>query len=192
MNSVVVNQSNRSVLKFQLRKMSLKFVIFSVLLASALAGKFCENFDCEEYQDYPFDILNSLDLWKYKFPEQKVDDQKRHKRDEQDEDFVETNLCGSIKRTIQPKILNNKLNTSKVVVNHANYTQFLRIEECLNPMSSCALDVYPNTIKSRCSQKHMEITLWTLNDQNRSLVKENFFYPSSCNCVILKKQTFLD
>ncbi|CAG9800570.1 unnamed protein product [Chironomus riparius] len=168
--------------------MSLKLVIFSVFLASTLAGKFCEDLICEDDSDYPLDDLNSLELWKYKFPQQKVDDQKRHKRDEQD--TYETELCHSIKKTIHPKKLNNLLNKPQVVVNHGNYTQTLRIEECSNPRSSCDLDTFPNTAstKTMCVQKHMEISLWTFRDQNRSLAQETFYYPSSCNCAMFKKK----
>ena len=172
--------------------MSLKFLIISVLLGSTLAGKFCELWDCEEDPDYPLELLNSLELWKYKFPDQNYDNQKRHKRDEQDanEFLVETKLCESAIKFIRPKMLRNAQNILKVVVNHANFTQFMRIEECVSDNFPCTWNVYPNTVESYCRQNYMKINLWSLNDQNNSLIMENFYVPSSCDCII-KKENFL-
>lgn len=173
--------------------MSLKFLIFLLLLSgSALAGKICEDSYCEEYPDYPLELLDSLELWKYKFPEQKIDEQKRHKRDEKDanEFLVETKLCESRIKFVKPQILNNAQNRSKVVINHANFTQFVRIEECISTNFPCTWDVYPNTVESYCRQNYITIGLWSLNDRNNSLVKEKFYVPSSCDCII-NKENFL-
>lgn len=169
--------------------MTFKFLIFVVFLSSVVAAKFCEDSYCEEFPDYPLEVLNRLELWKFKFPEHKFDDQKRHKRDETDanEFLVETKLCESKIRFIRPKLLNNVQSKLKVIVNHANFTQFMRIEECVSDNFPCTWDVYPNTVESFCKQKFMIINLWSLNDQNSSLVMDKFFVPSSCDCMIMKK-----
>lgn len=161
-----------------------------MLLTSALAGKFCDLYDCEEDLDYPLKVLNSLELWRYKFPNQNVHEQVRHKRDEHDanEFLVETKLCESKIKFIRPKMLRNAQNKLKVVVNHANFTQFMRIEECISDNFPCTWDTYPNTVESYCHQNYMKINLWSLNDQNNSLVMENFYVPSSCDCIIMKNQ----
>ena len=172
--------------------MSLKLLIFLMLLASSVDTKFCEDTYCEEFPDYPLDVINSLELWKYKFPENEVADQTRHKRNEPDanEFLVETKLCESKIRFIKPKLLKNVQNRLKVVVNQANFTQFMRIEECVSENFPCTWDSYPNTIESFCSQNYMEIKLWSLNDQNTSLIMDSFNIPSSCDCM-MQKESFL-
>lgn len=130
--------------------------------------------------------LIDIKLWKYNF------NTGRQKRAyETNQQFLqETKLCDSkisFKRPQKMKDINNKWRT---IINHDNYTQFLRFEECSSLNFPCTYNIYPQSVRSFCQQKYSKISLWSLNDDTNCLVMDKFIVPSTCNCMIEKDDFF--
>lgn len=168
--------------------MEVKFSLILIAISSALA-EFCEDSLCEHYPEYPLEKLQELDLWKYRFPNLS---QVRHKRMLKDANqyLIETKLCDSKISFYQPRRLTSMDGMPKTIVNHSNFTQLIRAEECTSANFPCTWDLYPKSVKSFCHQTYIKLNLWTFDDANNCLVMDKFKVPSSCDCII-EKEDFL-
>lgn len=164
---------------------------------------------------YPEDKLDALDLWKYNFnsvpvnfdtktknsaeedyKEPVVTDIKR-KRSIKDDDevnlqeyLIETKLCESKIMFTRPRKLQNVNNKLMTIVNHRNYTQFVRFENCLEPHFPCTRNVYPFDIKSFCHQNYHTVRLLAFDQERNCLLEDDFVVPSTCDCMIDKDDLF--
>lgn len=151
----------------------------------------CKKF-CDEY---PEKQLDNLELWKYDFdtemePERTKrsysDDNQVNKKDY----FIETKLCDSAIVFTRPQKLTNTNNKLLTIVNHRNYTQFVRFENCLEPSFPCTRNVYPFNVKSFCHQNYHKVKLLAFDEENNCLLEDYFVVPSTCDCMIDKSDLF--
>lgn len=158
---------------------NLKFLaIFVVFLTCN-----CEYLDFDP--NYPEEILNGMDLWRYEF-----DSKPRSERSanlDSNSYLVETKLCDSKISFIRPQQLKNVDDKIRTIVNHQNYTQFVRMEICNAVNFPCTFDIYPRSVRSFCQQYYRTINFLAFDNQKRCLVTEKFNVPSSCACVIDKE-----
>lgn len=146
----------------------------------------CESKFCEEDPNYPEKILNSLQLWKYKFNLEP----KREKRSltpDLDSYLIETKLCDSKISFNRPQKLKNINQKLRTIVNHKNYTQFVRMEVCSSVNFPCTFNIYPSSVRSFCHQNYKTVELLAFDERKNCLVAEKFSVPSACACVIDKE-----
>lgn len=145
----------------------------------------------QEYANYPQAKIDKLDLSKYKFDTSPIEGS-RNKRspasstDKNDNDnfLIEAKLCESnivFTRPIRLKNLDDKVQT---IVNHENYTQYVRFEECMEPSFPCTGGVYPFDVKSFCHQNYNKVMLLTYDEELDCLAEDEFMIPSTCDCKI--------
>lgn len=165
----------------------LAFFVFSSAENSEEVNK-CESKFCEEDENYPEKILNSLELWKYKFdPEPKSLKEKRSINPDSDSYLIEAKLCDSRISFNRPQKLKNANEKWRTVVNHRNYTQFVRMEICNSANFPCTFNIYPSSVRSFCHQNYKTVELLAFDDHKNCLVAEKFNVPSSCACAIDKE-----
>lgn len=143
----------------------------------------------EYYANYPEAELDQLDLWKYEFDTQqiKTGKGKRSAADNNQEDFlIEAKLCESKIVFTRPKRLKNLDDKVQTIVNHRNYTQFVRFEECDIPSFPCTRDIYPFNVRSFCQQNYHKVNLLAYDEEIKCLVEDDFIVPSTCDCMIDK------
>lgn len=131
--------------------------------------------------------LKTMELWKYNFPESR---QKRSSEINSNQFLMETKLCDSkisFKKPIKMKNVNNEWRT---IVNHGNYSQFVRIEVCSSLNFPCTYNIYPQPVRSFCKQNYHKISLWSMDVEANCLVMDKFFVPSTCDCLIEKEDFF--
>ncbi|XP_055851375.1 protein spaetzle isoform X2 [Episyrphus balteatus] len=95
----------------------------------------------------------------------------------------EDSLCKSVERVIYPKAGESKDLKWLYIVNQQNYTQAVKIEECVNPESACMFaDSFPNGYVTMCKQSfiYRQLVAFTKNGE---IVKDNFKLPSCCKCI---------
>lgn len=154
-------------------------VLTAVVLVVAVSFDYIEN-----DPNYPENKLNDLPLWKYQFKSNV-----REKRENQ-QFLVETKLCDSKISFKQPQKLRNIKNKWRTIINHGNYSQFVRFEECSSLNFPCTYNIYPQQVRSFCQQNYLKIDLWAMDDAANCLVMEKFHIPSSCDCMIEKEDFF--
>jgi hypothetical protein len=147
-------------------------------------------------QEYPEEYLDTLDLWKYNFDKQQEPVNVKPKRSVNDgginiQDYlIETKLCESKIVFTRPQKLKNVDNKLMTIVNHRNYTQFVRFENCLEPSFPCTRDIYPFDIKSFCHQNFHKVKLLAFDQERNCLLEDYFVVPSTCDCMIDKNDLF--
>lgn len=172
----------------------MQFYKFAVVLTFIFAIVFadddpedsvCESKFCEEDPNYPEALLNSMELWKYKFDPEEKHIEKRSI----DTDFsiVEEKLCRTRQRLVRPQRLATISNRRMTIVNHKNYTQAVMIEECSNENDPCTFESYPRSLRSVCRQLYTEVDFVTLDDNHKEIVTEKFYLPSSCSCQVARR-----
>lgn len=169
-----------------MRSEILSILLFAFVVCSAQNDEddknLCESKCCEEDPNYPENILNTLSLWKYDF-----DDPPKTKRSVNLESFlVETKLCESKINLMRPQKLKNTDGKLRTIVNHSNYTQFVRFETCSSENFPCTFNVYPKSVKSFCQQKQSSVKLLAFDEDRNRLVTEKFPIPMTCDCLIDK------
>ncbi|XP_055389809.1 protein spaetzle-like [Condylostylus longicornis] len=101
-----------------------------------------------------------------------------------DPDFGEETLCQSVERLIFPQAGMTKDNNWSFIINHENYTQGIRIEECLKPGKPCLMaENFPNGYRTECKQKYIYRQLLSMNEHG-IIKKDQFQLPSCCKCYI--------
>lgn len=138
--------------------------------------------------NYPEEQLNRMDLWKYTFAESIR--QKRGTDLNSNQFLMETKLCDSIISFKKPQKLRNVNKKWRTIVNHGNYTQFVRFEECSSLNFPCTFNIYPQPVRSFCQQNHHKISLWSMDVEANCLIMDKFFVPSNCDCMIEKEDFF--
>jgi hypothetical protein len=166
------------------------FLIFVAIFATVGAESYakCDSEFCENDENYPEEKLNSLNLWQYKFDDEpKVAKSKRSLNFNSNSDFlVEAKLCDSKISFVRPQKLKNVNEQFRTIVNHANYTQHVRMEICTSENFPCTFNIYPKSVKSFCLQRTSTIRLLAFDEQRNCLVTEKFPIPTSCECQIDK------
>lgn len=167
----------------------LKFIFISLLLFVIIQAdnvekdKFsCESGICEEDPNYPEQVLNTLDLWKYNF--EPMVDHKIKRSSDRSEFLTEKKLCDSRTSFIRPQKLKNTNGQFRTIVNHFNYTQIVKYETCSSENFPCTFNVFPQTVKSFCEQKYSPLKLLAFDEVQSCIVTEKFPIPSSCDCKI--------
>lgn len=174
-------------------------IVFSVIFYFTLLNySKCSDSDFS----YPEDKIDALDLWKYNqmFNSRPAEDEsgvmrkgrslnERNNFNLQDY-LVETKLCDSQIVFTRPQKLKNSNNKMLAIVNHRNYTQFVRFENCLEPSFPCTRNIYPFDTKSFCHQNYHTIKLLAFDQENNCLLEDNFVVPSTCDCMIDKDDLF--
>lgn len=141
----------------------------------------------ESDPNYPLEQLQKLELWKYNFPTEK----NREKRSTSDDQYLkETKLCDSTISFKRPQKLRNINNKWRTIVNHSNYTQYVRFEECSSLNFPCTYNIYPQPVRSFCEQTNMRLSLWAFDETTDCLIMDKFLIPSTCDCVIEKEDFF--
>jgi hypothetical protein len=180
--------------------MKVEACVLLLLLASVLSEdgeKYCESVkDCEEDPNYPETLINSLQPWRYQFNGDQFQDEigKRKRSVDINSDtnqyLIETKLCESIISFKRPRLLKNTRNQWRTIVNHQNFTQFVRHEACSSVNFPCTFSVYPKAVRSFCQQSNMTLSLWALDEQRNCLVMDKFNVPTTCDCIIEKEDLF--
>lgn len=159
---------------------------FTVLSTFFLVGAELNILHQSSYaNEYPLNQLSKLDLWKY-FSHQN----QREKRSMDNQYLTETKLCDSKISFRRPQRLKNINSKWQTIVNHANYTQFVRFEECLSENFPCTYNIYPKPIRSFCQQTTHVVTLLAFNSETNRLSMDKFNVPSSCDCLFIKEDFF--
>lgn len=140
----------------------------------------------ENYANYPEADLDQLNLWAYKFNTQPIETSKsKRSADDKNQDFlIEAKLCESKIVFTRPQRLKNLDNKVQTIVNHRNYTQFVRFEECETPSFPCTRDIYPFNVRSFCQQNYHKINLLAYDELMKCLIEDYFIVPSTCDCMI--------
>ena len=150
--------------------------IFAVVFADYnLQNPQCESKFCEEDPNYPEKILNSMQLWKYKFDS--TDNRIVKRSSNSDAVFIkEENICESKVSFVRPQKLKSVSNQLKTVVNHHNYTQTIKFVTCSSLNFPCTFNYFyfPNTVRSFCRQKYAPIKLLAYHEQQNSIVTEEY------------------
>jgi hypothetical protein len=173
-------------------------ILLVLLLASVLCEseeKYCETIkDCEADPNYPEEILNKLNLESYSFEERYTDEIRKRRSVDINSDanqyLVEAKLCESLISFKRPRLLKNTKNEWRTIVNHDNFTQLIRREECSSANFPCTWNIYPKAVRSFCQQTDSTVTLWALDEQRNCLVMDKFNVPTSCDCIIEKEDLF--
>lgn len=171
----------------------MKLLIFTATLIVASSENSeevekCVSKFCEKDPNYPVQVLEELELWQYKFDAQpEMTKNKRSVNPNSDDFLIETKLCDSKISFARPQKLTNTQGKFRTIVNHQNYTQFVRTETCNSENFPCTFNVYPQSVRSFCHQDYKILKLLALDDRNNCLVTEKFVIPSSCACVIDKE-----
>lgn len=142
----------------------------------------CDSKFCEEDPSYPEQLLNSLDLWKLDFNSEPLRNVKSSGTF-----FIEAKLCESKTSLLRPRKLKNAAGKLRTIVNHLNYTQVIRFETCSSENFPCTYNIFPRETQSFCQQNYSPYTLYALDESRGCVVTEQFQIPSSCDCVIEKK-----
>jgi hypothetical protein len=138
----------------------------------------------EKDPSYPLEQLENLNLWKYNFPTN------REKRSTSEQYLQETKLCDSSISFKRPQKLRNANNKWRTIVNHANYTQYVRFEVCSSLNFPCTYNIYPQPVRSFCQQSDMKLSLWAFDTEANCLIMDKFLIPSTCDCIIEKEDFF--
>lgn len=181
----VISRSENTVIAMKV----LIFVGIIFMLSQTMEGKPGLQKDyliIEKDPDYPLERLNALNLWKENFdrlrPEHKV------KRSF----LAEAKLCESSISYRRPQKLKNTRNVLRTVVNHQNYTQYIRFETCQAENFPCTFNIYPNTARSFCNQTYSIVHLKAYDERRNCLVEEDFSVPTACDCMIDKSDFLRD
>ncbi|XP_037028969.1 protein spaetzle-like [Bradysia coprophila] len=98
---------------------------------------------------------------------------------------VEESLCRSQERLIYPRAGLTQDNTWMYIVNQNNYTQGVRVDECIH-MNQCEMTQnFPFGYDAICKQKYIYRQLLAINE-NGNTVKDLFRLPSCCQCVLIQ------
>lgn len=162
-----------------------KIILLSIFVSFSVSEKVIEK-----DPDYPLERLNKLDLWKYNFASGR---QKRSSADDQrlgDDYLREVKLCDSAISFRRPQKLRNVNDKWRTIVNHANFTQFVRFEKCSSLNFPCTYEVYPQNVRSFCQQSHLKLALWAFDEEANCLIMDKFLIPSACECIIEKEDFF--
>lgn len=177
-----VDVKTTKVVSMEIASLILFLVLKLTLAKDNLSDNSCESKFCEEDPNYPEEILNSFELWRFKFDSV---DYRLAKRSLDSNSFItERKLCESNVSFIRPKKLKNVDNQLRTIVNHLNYTQTIMFETCSSENFPCTFDIYPNSVKSFCQQQYTKFELLAYDEDRNGIVTENFLIPSSCDCQI--------
>lgn len=95
----------------------------------------------------------------------------------------EDSLCKSVERIIYPKAGESKALGWMYIVNQQNYTQAVKIEECVNADKPCMFsEHFPNGYVTSCKQNFIYRQLVAIN-KSGDVVKDSFKLPSCCKCI---------
>lgn len=156
-----------------------KVTLLTIFITFCVSGEIID-----QDPEYPIKQLEKLDLWKYNFHSYRV------KRSISDQYLKETKLCDSIISFKRPQKLKNVNNRWRTIVNHENYTQFVRFEECSSLNFPCTYNIYPQPVRSFCQQSNMKLSLWAFDAETNCLIMDKFLVPSTCECSIEKEDFF--
>lgn len=99
----------------------------------------------------------------------------------------EDSLCRSVERIIYPKAGESKDLKWLYIINQQNYTQAVKIEECVNPEGECMFsENFPNGYVTMCKQSFIYRQLVAIT-KTGEIVKDNFKLPSCCKCIYKQK-----
>jgi hypothetical protein len=100
------------------------------------------------------------------------------------------NVCGSVKRTITPRVGTNTNNQQRYLVNGhhlgGELVRTVRTVECLGGQrtgerESCGA-VFGR--RTECRQEHTEHRMVAIDMERGELVVETFTFPSCCSCMV--------
>ncbi|XP_037028966.1 protein spaetzle-like isoform X2 [Bradysia coprophila] len=97
----------------------------------------------------------------------------------------EESLCKSQERIIHPQAGLTQDNTWMYIVNQKNYTQGVRVEECIHTKQCEMTQNFPLGYKAECKQKYIYRQLLAINESGHT-VKDLFRLPSCCQCVLIR------
>lgn len=194
--------SDRECINFQLHSKSITMKTFSVNFISlfifitsvCIDGIPTKTNKTHDYADYPEAAIDKHDLWRYnKFDTRPpVERTKRSptsesttkKEDNIQNYLIEAKLCESKIVFTRPQRLKNLDDKVQTIVNHRNYTQYVRFEECEVPSFPCTRDVYPFNVRSFCQQNYHKINLLAYDEDMDCLKEDEFIVPATCDCMI--------
>lgn len=102
-----------------------------------------------------------------------------------DDGYIRLPLCEYQERIIFPQAAKTKDNEWSIIVNHANYIQGVRVEECLKPNEPCCMTSnFPSAMQHQCRQRYTYRQLVSV-DSFGNVAKELFRLPSCCMCTII-------
>lgn len=150
---------------------------------------FCENFEGYPYRQVK-ELLKENPTYKELFGEDEAPKTITNRLGDDKEEFV----CGSIERTIYPRIGKNKNNKWKYIINQGEedgFVQGVRIETCRREGSPCnVIGDIPNGYRTFCKQKYIYRRMLSLNE-NGVQVPDTFLIPSACCCAYKSYVDFL-
>lgn len=147
--------------------------------------KSCESKFCEEDPNYPEKILNTLELWRHNIDSSL--DLKVKRSLDRTTFLAEKKLCDTRTSFMRPQKLENISGRVRTIVNHLNYSQIVKFETCSSENFPCTFNVFPQSVKSYCQQKHSTLKLLAYDEDHNCIVTEKFQIPSSCDCQIDKE-----
>lgn len=155
-----------------------KVILLAILITFTVSEEIIEK-----DPDYPLEQLEKIDLWKFNFPIQ------RQKRSSSPY-LKEAKLCDSVISFKRPQKLRSVDQKWRTIVNHSNYTQFIRFEICSSLNFPCTYNIYPQAVRSFCQQSNSKLSLWAFDDESNSVIMDKFVIPSNCDCIIEKEDFF--
>ncbi|XP_066148880.1 protein spaetzle-like isoform X2 [Euwallacea fornicatus] len=151
---------------------------------------------CEEAEAYPYShikrVLQGNLALKSLFGTDEVFPEISDRLGNDDETFV----CRSIKKTIFPKMGENKNNKWKFIINQNDengFVQGIQVELCRNPDKPCDIPGSPSMdlgYSTSCRQKYVYRRLFTL-DNTGEPVSDSFKMPSACCCAYKQNYDFM-
>jgi Spaetzle len=177
-------------------KILLLAILVSVEFSASSQLEFSKKRELDHFDDV--DRFGALNLNQNKFWENIVNS-KKSKRESRhflkdispsNQFLRETKLCESRISFKRPQRLKNVNNKWRTIINHSNYTQFVRFEDCLSRNFPCTYNIYPRPVRSFCEQNYHQISLYAMDDEENCLIMDKFMIPSSCDCMIEKEDFF--
>lgn len=140
---------------------------------------------CQNADDYPSEYVDQIVATNlgYQYADVFGDDivpevvQRVDYRDEEP-------LCQSKEIVIYPKVGQTKDNTWAYIINNANFSQGVRVEQCLQEHKPCAMtESFPYGYVTECKQKYIYRHLLALNEHGEQ-IKDLFRLPACCKCMV--------
>ncbi|XP_063705218.1 uncharacterized protein LOC134834456 isoform X2 [Culicoides brevitarsis] len=96
----------------------------------------------------------------------------------------EETLCHSRELVLYPTMGQTKDNKWAYIINNGNFSQGVRVEQCINENRPCAYtESFPYGYTTECKQKFIYRHLLAL-DENGDTVKNLFRLPACCKCIV--------
>ncbi|KAG4068441.1 hypothetical protein HA402_004781 [Bradysia odoriphaga] len=142
---------------------------------------------CEKIENYPStevtSILSETNKYSELFGSDSVNTMTIGNRFGEEDD--EEQLCASQIRLVYPQAGLTRDNTWRYIVNQQNYTQGIRVDECVHTRQCNMMHQLPFGLKSHCKQKYVYRQLVAI-DEDGNTVKDLFKIPSCCTCVLIR------